>query len=172
MRLGELVGLSKADVSFERGQIRVHRQWLDKQKCYGSCKGNNIRTIPMHAGLASVLKKAIDGSPHPEALFVTRTGRRVMARKVAGETFELVKLRAKVPGIVFHGLRHTFASHYMLNGVVVWDLMPILGHADVKMTQRYAHLSPRYLNAGVVDWSRSESLTNHSPDRTLKIVSS
>jgi len=48
---------------------------------------------------------------------------------VAGETFEIIKKRSGVPDIVFHGLRHTFASHYMLNGGSVWDLMQILGHA-------------------------------------------
>lgn len=155
MRLGEIVGLSKGDVSFDRMQIRVHRQWLDKEKRYGPCKANNVRTIPMSEGLADVLKGAIEASPNHEAIFVTRTGRRAGARKVSGEHFPRLIGLAGVPEITFHGLRHTFASHFMINGGSIWDLRQILGHADIKMTQRYAHLSPLNLKAPTVNWASS-----------------
>ncbi|MCD8530717.1 MAG: tyrosine-type recombinase/integrase [Saccharospirillaceae bacterium] len=45
-----------------------------------------------------------------------------------------------------HILRHTFASHFMMNGGDILTLQKILGHSDLKMTLRYAHLSPDYLN--------------------------
>ncbi|MCO5113007.1 MAG: tyrosine-type recombinase/integrase [Bdellovibrionaceae bacterium] len=47
---------------------------------------------------------------------------------------------------MFHDFRHTFASHYMMNGGNLFDLQKFLGHADIKMTQRYAHLCPDYLH--------------------------
>ena len=164
MRLGELIGLSKQDVDLERNQIRVHRQWLDKQKDYGPCKGNNVRTIPINQELGDVLRVLIEKSPHREAIFISRNGKRLGCRKVSGDQFPRLIKRAGVSSIAFHDLRHTFASHYMINGGNIWDLMQILGHADVKMTMRYAHLNPHHLKASVVNWSRNESLTNHSQD--------
>ncbi len=44
--------------------------------------------------------------------------------------------------IVFHDLRHTFASHWVMNGGDIFKLQKILGHKDVTMTMRYSHLSP------------------------------
>ncbi|KFF47984.1 hypothetical protein GY26_16870 [Gammaproteobacteria bacterium MFB021] len=44
-----------------------------------------------------------------------------------------------------HVLRHTFASHFMMNGGDVLTLQKILGHQTITMTMRYAHLSPDHL---------------------------
>ena len=46
----------------------------------------------------------------------------------------------------FHDLRHTFASHYMMSGGNLYTLAKILGHKDFKMTQRYADLSPDFID--------------------------
>ncbi|MFV0680412.1 tyrosine-type recombinase/integrase [Ottowia sp.] len=48
-------------------------------------------------------------------------------------------------GQMTHVLRHTFASHFMINGGNILTLQRILGHANVTMTMRYAHLSPEHL---------------------------
>lgn len=46
------------------------------------------------------------------------------------------------PGQLTHILRHTFASHYMMQGGNVLTLQRILGHGDIKMTMRYSHMAP------------------------------
>ena len=51
-----------------------------------------------------------------------------------------VRKKAGVKNIAPHGTRHTFATHYMMDGGNLWDLQKILGHADIKTTERrYAH---------------------------------
>ncbi|WP_406732127.1 tyrosine-type recombinase/integrase [Vibrio scophthalmi] len=45
-----------------------------------------------------------------------------------------------------HVLRHTFASHFMMNGGNILTLQKILGHANIMQTMTYAHLAPDYLN--------------------------
>ncbi|MDH4570040.1 integrase [Pseudomonas sp. BN414] len=42
-------------------------------------------------------------------------------------------------------LRHSFASHFMMNGGNILTLQKILGHASLNMTMHYAHLAPDYL---------------------------
>lgn len=42
-------------------------------------------------------------------------------------------------------LRHTFASHFMMNGGNILVLQRILGNTDIKVTMRYAHFSPDHL---------------------------
>lgn len=48
-----------------------------------------------------------------------------------------------------HVLRHTFASHFMMNGGNILTLQKILGHSTVTMTMRYAHLSPDHLREAI-----------------------
>lgn len=55
-----------------------------------------------------------------------------------------------------HVLRHTFASHFMMNGGNILVLQKILGHTDIKMTMRYAHFAPDHFEDAV----RLNPLTN------------
>jgi len=48
-------------------------------------------------------------------------------------------------GQLTHVLRHTFASHLMMNGGNILVLQRILGHTDIKITMRYAHFAPEHL---------------------------
>lgn len=52
----------------------------------------------------------------------------------------------KLPkGQMAHVLRHTFASHFVMRGGNILVLQRVLGHSDVKVTMRYAHLAPDHL---------------------------
>ncbi|PSF12407.1 phage integrase [Marinobacter shengliensis] len=56
--------------------------------------------------------------------------------------------RAKIDlprGQLTHVCRHTFASHFVMKGGDILTLQKILGHSDIKLTMRYAHLSPDHL---------------------------
>jgi site-specific recombinase XerD len=58
--------------------------------------------------------------------------------------FKQAAKRAGLPDTLrFHDLRHTFASHWVLDGGDIFRLSKILGHANVTITQKvYAHLAP------------------------------
>lgn len=52
-------------------------------------------------------------------------------------------------GQMSHVLRHTFASHFMMNGGNILVLKGMLGRTDIKMTMRYAHFDPSHLQEAI-----------------------
>jgi len=61
------------------------------------------------------------------------------------KAYEAVLLAANIENFRFHDLRHTFASWLALGGVDLYTIQRLMTHADIKMTQRYAHLSPDHM---------------------------
>jgi integrase len=52
--------------------------------------------------------------------------------------------KAGISDVTFHDLRHTFASHFIMRGGRLKELQEILGHKNISMTMRYAHLSQEH----------------------------
>jgi site-specific recombinase XerD len=142
MRRGELFKLDWSDVKFDdsgRGQIRIR-----------DSKNHDTRHIPMNTVVVSALKS------HPR-----RVSKGILCPLVfsgdAGNAVTTVtkgyKGALKRAGIYrhvrFHDLRHTFASHLVMKGVDLRTVASLLGHRDIKMTMRYAHLAPEHLQAAV-----------------------
>ncbi|WP_051869195.1 tyrosine-type recombinase/integrase [Xenorhabdus bovienii] len=99
-------------------------------------KNGKSRTVPISDELEKLLKTKTSG-----LLF-----------KVIYNTFR-AKMRVIKPdlphGQATHVLRHTFASHFMMNGGNIVALQQILGHANIQQTMTYAHLSPDYMQFAI-----------------------
>src|SRR6266704_6207734 len=56
---------------------------------------------------------------------------------------------AKISGLRFHDLRHTFATRLRAKGVHEMDIISLLGHTTLQMTSRYTHAMPENLRTAV-----------------------
>ena len=57
--------------------------------------------------------------------------------------------KAGIENFRWHDLRHSAASYMVQNGVSLRIVGEILGHRDLSVTQRYAHLSPEHLRESI-----------------------
>ena len=75
-----------------------------------------------------------------ERIFPPKKDAKAERQRVEGSFDDLLE-RAEIKDFRFHDLRHTFASWYMMNGGDLYELAKILGHSNIKMTERYAKLA-------------------------------
>lgn len=104
-------------------------------------KSKRTRTIPLDPKFYKDLLKFAGHKNPDERIFTNCIG--AFRRAVKRSGLELQR------GQNSHILRHSFASHFIMNGGNILTLQKILGHADITMTMRYAHLAPDHLNDAV-----------------------
>ena len=158
MRLGEILKLKWEDVDLINRVIIVRRS-----------KNGYSRDIPVTDQLYQALKP-IDQSK--EYVFSNADGNPVKSIRTA---FEKAVLLAGLKDFTFHDLRHTFASHLVMNGTDLLTVKELLGHRTINMTVRYSHLSQSH-KRGAVDTLRFPDRhyldTKANDQKKAKIVSS
>ncbi|WP_263351025.1 tyrosine-type recombinase/integrase [Acidicapsa acidisoli] len=134
MRSTEIHRLCWSDVMFGEGLIAV-RARLKKGK---------VRYVPMAPQLAEELR-SYPVVENEDRLFPPTRGKSKSGRQRLEGSFEDLLLRVRIRHFRFHDLRHTFASWYMMIGGDLYELAKILGHANIKMTERYAKLGRAHI---------------------------
>jgi integrase len=130
MRRGELFDLKWSAVNFDTKTITV---------AGATTKTSDTRHIPMNKetyGVLEAWKKQVSESPY---VFPGQGGGRF--EDVKSAWLKLLE-RAQIDGFRWHDMRHDFASRLVMAGVPLNTVRDLLGHADIKMTLRYAHLAP------------------------------
>lgn len=134
MRKSEILNLKWEDVDFHQRIIYL----IDT-------KNNEKREIPMNDAAFDTLLKVKKHSNSPY-IFCNNDGKPYTDIK---KGFYAALRRSGIKNFRFHDLRHTFASHLAMAGVDLHTIKELLGHKDIKMTQRYAHLSPDHKRSAV-----------------------
>jgi len=129
MRLGNLQRLEWDDIDFSTGVIHVLKP-----------KSGKKYDVPLNDTLIDLIKTMTKGQRPTGIVLNTRDIGRKMRR--------LFK-EADIKNSNIHVLRHTFASHLVMKGNGLYAVSQLLGHADMKMTQRYSHLGPNHQKLAV-----------------------
>lgn len=137
MRKDEILSLKWDNVDLKNGYIHVEKS-----------KNSDRRDIPMNEQLLALFRKLFtERKLNTDYVFVNpETNTRYYDIK---RSFKYALKKAKITDFKFHDLRHTFASHLVMNGVDLTTVKELLGHKEIKMTLRYSHLAPEHKTKAV-----------------------
>jgi site-specific recombinase XerD len=136
-------------VDFDKGFIQITRL-RDRNGLADRTKTRNSqRRIPMSDVVRHALTTLKERAWHPEYVFCSAYGKEVDEQHIYWYFARAQKKARLTNHYRFHDLRHTFASHFVMNGGSLYDLQKLLGHSRFEETQRYAHLSPEHLAKAV-----------------------
>ena len=137
LRLSEVVHLRIADIDSTRMTIFVQR-----------AKGKKDRYVNLSPVLLDILRKYIGTyKPAPKRyLFESKqTGTCYPARTIQ-QIFSEAKHKAGIAKTVgIHSLRHSFATHLLEKGTDIRYIKELLGHFNIKTTERYLHVARQKL---------------------------
>jgi len=139
LRMNEIFELTWKNVDMARKTVTVMES-----------KNKEKRTLPLNDNAVDILKTVLSESKvlNVEGYIFTLKGRKLIKQQLQYYFNKAVK-QAKIAHFRFHDTRHTFATRLVQEGVDLYKVSKLLGHKDIKTTQRYAHHYPESLRSAV-----------------------
>jgi integrase len=144
LRAGEIFKLEWQHVNFDNNRILLR----DRKN------GQNIQ-LPMHGKV----KEMLMNRQHAEndcSGYIFKTLNNKQKKAISSSFRKVVQKLGFNKGVtdprhkvVFHTLRHTYASRLVMKGVDLYTTQILMGHKNSTMTQRYAHLAPEHLDKAI-----------------------
>ncbi|HEY5391475.1 MAG TPA: tyrosine-type recombinase/integrase [Hanamia sp.] len=137
LRVSEVVNLKIADIDSQRMQIFIAR-----------AKGKKDRYVNLSPILLDILRKyLLDYKPRPKIyLFESEQTLEGYPTRTVQQIFANAKKKAGIKKEVgIHSLRHSFATHLLDKGTDIKYIKDLLGHFNIKTTERYLHVSKQQL---------------------------
>lgn len=147
LRQGELFHLTWEMIDLQEYSIIITGQIT---------KNSNSRYIPLNNEAYKIIKQLYEKSDLKKGLvFVSKDNKPFNNIKRSWTT---ILKKAQITEFRWHDLRHHFASKLVMAGIDLNTVRELLGHSDIKMTLRYAHLAPEHKINAVkkIDWVNNE----------------
>lgn len=135
-RLGEALKLKWGDVIVDTATLSTKK---------GKQKKRRLRNVPLVERAIAAMGQRGKRSDY---VFLAPTGK-PWTKDALYKYFNPAKERAGVEDFTPHDCRHTFASHLVQKGATLKAVADLLGHKNLNMVMRYAHLSPTHLKTTV-----------------------
>lgn len=136
MRKGELLSLRWEHVSLPNRYLTIRSE---------NAKSKKTRTIPLNDTVLKLFERWQAQNPDADYVFISNN----QPVEFFQYPWQSLLKEAAIENFRFHDLRHHFASKLVMAGVDLNIVRELLGHADLKMTLRYAHLAPEHKAAAV-----------------------
>lgn len=144
LRKNELFSLEKSALDFEANSIHLK-----------DSKSRKKRNIPMNKIVVETLKQWLEQNAHISSPYVFPSASNPATyNRDANKAWNTLlgkstNQEALIEDFHWHDLRHDFASRLVMANVDINTVRALLGHSDIKMTLRYAHLGPDHLQNSV-----------------------
>lgn len=132
LRLSELIQLRKSDIHFNDNRIFIK-----------SGKGKKDRYTILAHKTKEMLKEYLKVYRPKYWLFEGLYGEQYSARSVQAILRKAVEKAHANPYTTVHTLRHSFATHLLERGTDIRYIQTLLGHASIKTTEIYTHITPK-----------------------------
>jgi len=129
LRLGEASHLTPAQIDKNRLVIRVIG------------KGDKERLVPLPVSLLEGLRQAWTTHRNTAWIFANRAQGHPIRRRTIYSAFHRARKEAGLPFFTPHALRHSYATRLLEQNVQVEIVQILLGHASVRTTLTYLHLT-------------------------------
>jgi integrase len=147
-RADEIFKLKWKDINTEEGTLTL---W--------DTKNTKTRTAYMTQEVVDMFSR-LDRGDNGELVFRDRNGNKI--NKVSNDFFRAVKKIGFNDGVtdrrqkvVFHTLRHTYASWHVQSGTDLYTLQKLMGLSSFELVERYAHLAPSTLQVATRNFEKS-----------------
>jgi integrase len=140
IRQGSLFQLKWSDIDFRESVLTIRPD---------SEKTGKIVHIPMNAAVIETLaewRKQTEGRDSDLVFPSPKTGKLM---DNCNYSWKKLLKNAGIENFRWHDMRHDFASQLVMKGVDLNTVRELMGHSDMKMTLRYAHLAPQVRRAAV-----------------------
>jgi len=132
LRRGELTKLKWSDINLESGFLTAQGP---------NTKNKKTRHIPLHPEVTIVLKKWQEQTSITGFVFAHADGKKFAD---VDTSWANIRKAAGIDDVRWHDLRHDFASQLVMSSVDLNTVRELMGHSDIRMTLRYAHLAPEH----------------------------
>ena len=104
----------------------------------------------MNGKVKTILEERLKERLNDKFVFTDELGNHLDYCHLTERHFMVAQREAGLSKIIrFHDLRHTFASHFMMNGGNLYTLQKLLGHSDLETTMIYAHLDSDFMKQSI-----------------------
>lgn len=130
LRVSEVQDLRVQDIDFENFLLHIK-----------GAKGQKDRITPFSQKLENFLRNAISGKGKTEIVFESNRGGKLTTRTLQKIFQKALQKSGVQKSATFHSLRHSFATHLLENGIDVRFVQELLGHKNIRTTQRYTQVT-------------------------------
>lgn len=154
VRNAEAVGLRVGKVDFKNRTIMIDEVLArtrdgshSSARVVKETKTGNVRLLPMNDQVYDLLFPLCDGKSRDSLVFVSPMGNMIDDRMLQQRTFKPILRELGIKDRVLYALRHSFSTRALQQGMTVYEVAQLMGHASIETTMRnYIHLVNRPKN--------------------------